>query len=162
LSADLNERYLAFAADANHAEVFWSAVLAFVKSITRDDDEDLSSVVMIKLLEAIANYRHEAKIENWIRRVVRNAKIDQSRRHSEDAMEANDLERLQADRLQEPALLLDLSVIPDAVDHMLADLILHGDSIAVAAEKCNMTERGARKRLRRLGMQLGSSSNLIF
>jgi DNA-directed RNA polymerase specialized sigma24 family protein len=162
LETDLNELYLAFTVNVINADSFWSTMLSFVTRCTHDD-EDLGGIVMLKLIEALSDYRHQGKIESWVRRVIRNAKIDQCRRHSEDTMESDELERLQAAFPQEKPLLLDLSVIQDPLDRTLADfIVMHNDSLAIAAGKCNLSERGARKRLRRLGRKLGSPSTLIF
>lgn len=157
LPADLNVLYV----EDPHSDAFWTAILEFVRTIV--PDEDNASVVTIKLLEALPAYKHTGKIEHWIRRIARNATIDEQRRYKEDVMCNEDIERLQADIPATLPIRLDLSVIVDTLDRMLAECIVHdGNSAAEAARRCGMSERGARKRLARLGGQLKSPSALIF
>jgi DNA-directed RNA polymerase specialized sigma24 family protein len=162
LSADeLNKLYANYIADPAAAEgAFWSGVTRFVTNITKDDDN--ASIVMIKLVEAIITYKHDGRIENWIRRIIRNAQVDEQRRRKDDVLCAEDIEQLQSSLPVSQAIRLDLSAIVDTVDRKLAECILQGDSVSVAAGKCGMTERGARKRLGRLGNKLGSPAALIF
>jgi RNA polymerase sigma-70 factor (ECF subfamily) len=155
---------------AGLASAHGASLYRFARSLARDDAaaEDLVQETFVRALERGSTYRGDAPLEAWLRRILHNLAVDQSRRHSHETLVETVEEQWHDDAWTvDPSLVATRSEtrseLEDALVHLpfiyRAAVVLHdveGWTVREIANLAGIDLPAAKQRLRRGRMALVS------